>query len=107
MKFDMNQHGHNMQSIAKKLEEMEAAIRSNEDQMVQTAARERQARNDLLHSLREAVNSDQDRLRSLLESKITHTVQAEARERQDHLSSVLTTIDSVLKNTPGMGSPPP
>jgi hypothetical protein len=97
MRFTHGQAGFNIDTITKRMDEMQAQIGNNEQQLREVYLNERRARDTEMRSLREALGSENERLKTHLEGKISHSIQEESGARSDHVSAVLDSVGSALK----------
>jgi len=92
VKLNGSAHSQTMESLSKKMEELEASINAREDEYRDTTDRERRQRQEEFKGLKEAVRSDQERLRHSIEGTLSSRLQAESMNRQDAITGLLDSV---------------
>eukprot|EP00929_Paragymnodinium_shiwhaense_P060143 TRINITY_DN30067_c0_g7_i1.p1 TRINITY_DN30067_c0_g7~~TRINITY_DN30067_c0_g7_i1.p1 ORF type:complete len:734 (+),score=188.79 TRINITY_DN30067_c0_g7_i1:97-2202(+) len=95
-KFDAGISEHSIQSLARKLAELEGGLADQGRSIEELAANERQVRYEEQTSLKEAMTSNVERMRLSLEGRLREVADAEASLRQESFADVLETVSSAL-----------
>merc|ERR1719199_1322286 len=96
VKFQGGQHISNIDNLSKKLLELENSVAENDRHVRESSGLERKHRQQEIQSVREAIRSEQERLHSVVDSKIAHHINNESNSRQEMGQNIIEMVHSVV-----------
>lgn len=96
---------HNVETLAKKIQEMEATISESDRHLRDTNAFERRQRQEEIASVRQAMISEQERLRATIDGKIQASLGNESMARQEMGQNILESVHSAMGQKPKANDP--
>jgi len=105
VKFQGGQHIGNIENLSKKLMELENSVVENDRHVRESSGLERKHRQQEIQSVREAIKSEQDRLHSVIESKIAHHVGNESASRQEMGQNLIDMVHTAVREKGGVLAP--
>lgn len=96
VKLQGGQHLSNIDNLSKKLQELENNVVENDRHVRESSGLERKHRQQEIQSVRDAIKSEQERLHTVMDSKIAHHVNNESNSRQEMGQNIMEMVHSVV-----------
>jgi len=97
LKFDGGQQSSNVTSIATKLQDVEASVKTGESELREANEKSQRQVQEEMKSTREAIISEYNRKLELLENKLAARIEREGEARQESLTVTVENVNAVLK----------